>query len=525
MVATQATKLSKWDEKIKASAEEEYESFRNVLEWTEDFGLVFVQCAPVQGEELITKVTKDLTTKKIDVLSFQSGEEIRNLYDLVDQMPNRDQIDILFIRGLEYSFVPYIKPGYGGQGDYYKLDNLPPILGHLNLQRERFRQDFDICFVFLLPFFGIKYFIQRAPDFFDWRSGLFEVATDKNLPNELASSIILDNNYTKYMQLSFSERKNRISIIENLLKENLTSEEKASLLVEKGRLLSVDEDYKEALACYNHALEIKPDDYNVLLKRGIALGNLGRLEEEIASYDQALEIKPDFHEAWYNRGIALGNLGRLEEAIASYDQALKIKPDYPDAWNNRGNALFNLGRLEEAIASYDQALKIKPDYPDAWYNRGVALRNLGRLEEAIASYDQVLKIKPDYHKAWYNRGIALRNLGRLEEVIASYDQALEIKPDDPDAWYNRGIALRNLGRIEEAITSFDNALKIKPDKHQAWYYKARVYALQENIPLAITNLQQTINLDSKYLEIAKTDINFDKIRNMPSFQALITEKS
>ena len=110
-------------------------------------------------------------------------------------------------------------------------------------------------------------------------------------------------------------------------------------------------------------------------------------------------------------------------------------------------------------------------------------------------------------------------------MIASYDQALEIKPDDPDAWYNRGIALRNLGRIEEAITSFDNALKIKPDKHQAWYYKARVYALQENIPLAITNLQQTINLDSKYLEIAKTDINFDKIRNMPSFQALITEKS
>jgi len=117
MLATQATNLSKWDEKLKASAEEEYESFRNVLEWTEDFGLVFVQCAPVQGEELITKVTKDLTTKKIAVLSFQSGEEIRNLYDLVDQMPNRDQIDILFIRGLEYSLVPYIKPGYGGQGD------------------------------------------------------------------------------------------------------------------------------------------------------------------------------------------------------------------------------------------------------------------------------------------------------------------------------------------------------------------------------------------------------------------------
>jgi tetratricopeptide (TPR) repeat protein len=51
----------------------------------------------------------------------------------------------------------------------------------------------------------------------------------------------------------------------------------------------------------------------------------------IASYDRALEIKPDYHEAWNNRGVALGNLGRLEEAIASYDRALEIKPDYHQA--------------------------------------------------------------------------------------------------------------------------------------------------------------------------------------------------
>lgn len=82
----------------------------------------------------------------------------------------------------------------------------------------------------------------------------------------------------------------------------------------------------------------------------------------IASFDQALEIKPDLHQAWTNRGIALGNLGRLEEAIASYDKALEIQPDFHQAWYNRGNALRNLGRLAEAIASWDRALEIKPDF-------------------------------------------------------------------------------------------------------------------------------------------------------------------
>jgi len=133
----------------------------------------------------------------------------------------------------------------------------------------------------------------------------------------------------------------------------------------------------------------------------------------IASYDKALEIKPDDHEAWYNRGIALGNLGRFEQAIASYDRVLEIKPDFHPAWSDRGIVLDNLGRFEEAISSFDQALEIQPDFHLAWTNRGVALGNLGRWAEAIASYDRALAIKPDFHEAWYERGNALRNLGRL----------------------------------------------------------------------------------------------------------------
>ena len=112
-------------------------------------------------------------------------------------------------------------------------------------------------------------------------------------------------------------------------------------------------------------------------------------------------------------------------------------------------------------------------------------------------------------------------MGRLEEAITSFDEALKIKPDVHQAWYNRGNALRNLGRLEEAIAFYDQALEIKPDLHQAWYNKARVYALQENIRLAIKNLQQAINLDSKYLEMAKTDTNFDKIRNDSRFINLL----
>ena len=78
-----------------------------------------------------------------------------------------------------------------------------------------------------------------------------------------------------------------------------------------------------------------------------------------------------------------------------------------------------------------------------------------------------------------------------------------------------------MSRIKEAIASFDNALKFKPDYHKAYYNKACAYALQENITLALDNLKQAINLDSQYLEMAKTDTDFDKIRNDSRFINLL----
>jgi len=227
-------------------------------------------------------------------------------------------------------------------------------------------------------------------------------------------------------------------------------------------------DYSSALAYFDKAIKLKPDQHEAWGNRGVALLNLGRLEEAIASYDKAIELKPDDHLSWSNRGNALSALGRLEEALASYDKAIEFKPDDHDAWNGRGVVLSNLGRLEEAIASYDKAIEFKPDDHYAWNNRGNALSNLGRLEEAIASYEKALEFKPDNHGAWNGRGVVLSNLGRLEEAIASYDKAIEFKPDLHYAWGNRGNALKNLGKLEEAIASYDKAIEFKPDDHKAW---------------------------------------------------------
>ena len=80
-----------------------------------------------------------------------------------------------------------------------------------------------------------------------------------------------------------------------------------------------------------------------------------------------------------------------------------------------------------------------------------------------------------------------------------------------------------LRQFEAAHESFDQALVLQPDNASAYYNKACCYSLQQKIELAIDTLQYAITLDSKYRDMAKTDSDFDGIRDDERFQAVIGE--
>ena len=255
-------------QKLDTSPEGVYRALLRCLKRTKGFGIVFVQCSPAEGNELIGRVQEDLSEKNIALLKLT--EPIDNLYEIVANRGDRNDINILFIQGLEKSLEPYIKPGYGGDGDYYNLDTVPPILSHLNQRREIFRDRLsNICFVFILPLFAIKYIMRRSPDFFDWGSGVFKSNIERRLINIIVS-----------------ERDNIVL---------------GNLRLEKSR-------YEEAIKQYEQAIRLKPDSWKAWNYRGVALLQLGRYEESIASFDKALEIKPDYQAAQTNRETALKEL-------------------------------------------------------------------------------------------------------------------------------------------------------------------------------------------------------------------------
>ena len=516
-----------WNEEPPLDPAIEYQGLLRGLRRKKSFGLYFVQCSPAEGTKLIARIRQDLP-QKIEVLKFDAAMD-GNFYQCVaDYLQAHDDTEVLFVQGLEYSLLSYEatkrEEGWSSEEIYsYSWKAVPRLLGNLNLQRERFRDNFPIRFVFLLPSFAMKYLIRRAPDFFDWRSGLFEFPSDSELLEQESLRILQEGNYNEYLNWTQLERDRKIAEIQCSISEpNQTSERKPQLFFEQGNLFAASDEYEAAIASYDQALKLDPDSHIAWYNRGTALRKLEHYEKATASYDQALKLNPNITKGWLVRGNALSKLERYEEAIASYDQALKLDHGSYTAWYMHGYALSKLERYEEAISSYNQALKLNPDEDFLWCIHGYALDQLERYEEAITSYDQALELKSDKDFVWCMRGYALSRLERYEEAIASFDQALETSPDD-SVWYFRGLLLSVLERCEEAIASCDHALKINPDYDSAIYIKACCYGLQGQVDYAIDTLKQAIDLDPKYREMAETDADFDRVRSDDRFQALLKD--
>jgi len=234
-----------------------------------------------------------------------------------------------------------------------------------------------------------------------------------------------------------------------------------------GNILNTSWSKKDALAKYQEAISIKPDDSYAYFQSAYVKSELGDKQGAIADYNEAIRLKPDYADAYYNRGLEKYSLERSElgdkqGVIADYNEAIRLKPDYADAYYNRGlanharsfaNYNTDLGKSDNqrAIADYTEAIRLKPDYADAYDNRGNAKSALGDKQGAITDYNEAIRLKPDDALAYVSRGNAKSELGDKQGAIADYNEAIRLNPDSGWAYRKRGITYQNLGEKQKAL--------------------------------------------------------------------------
>ncbi len=162
--------------------------------------------------------------------------------------------------------------------------------------------------------------------------------------------------------------------------------------VELGRLFFATGQTKEALAAYEAAIRIDPNDPGPLRLRALALLELERFDEVLAASDAFLSHGKLSTDMLAIRGQARFARKDFTGAIADDTVALTLSPGAPELLDQRGWAyLFSEG-FRLALADFDAAIQLDSGLGHAYSGRGLARVALGSWREALADADTAIRL-------------------------------------------------------------------------------------------------------------------------------------
>ena len=183
----------------------------------------------------------------------------------------------------------------------------------------------------------------------------------------------------------------------------------------------------------------------------------------ISFFQKAIEIEPNNNEILNNLGKSQIELNQFEESISSFKQSLKIDKKNFDTFFNLGIALFELGYYDEALDNYLIAISLNKNFDKLYYNAGIALSKIGKHKEAINYFEQTLKINKQNIKALNNLASEQINQGKYELAKYYLNQAITLDPNHSKAYNNLGAVYLKTDNYQLALESFTTAFDLNKD--------------------------------------------------------------
>ena len=337
--------------------------------------------------------------------------------------------------------------------DSWQVEQRVAWLRHLNAQRELIAQDCPAVLLFWLTETLLKQLALQAPDLWSWRSGVFDfsvVAQMETLP--------LRSQPTELMAATEKHRRQqRLTELQHYLQTaSISTELRASLLLEQGDLHEAIGELNEAMACFQASLQLYRqlnDEANIadLLDRvaGI-LQARGELDEALRIRQQ--EILPICKRLGNERDTAvtmgkiadiLQDRGEVDEALRIYQEQLPVRDRLGDV---RGKAM-TMGKIADILQArgeLDEALRIRQQEELPVYERlgdvrskamtmnyiADILQARGELDEALQIYQKevlpVFKQLGDVHQSAAVQG----RIADILQARGELDEALRIRQQE-----------------------------------------------------------------------------------------------
>ena len=253
-----------------------------------------------------------------------------------------------------------------------------------------------------------------------------------------------------------------------------------------------------------------PQELQSHLESGMRAQNQGNLPSAIAAFQRALAIAPDDPDALYLLGVTLLQTGDAARAVGHLERAARKLRNQPAITGCLAQAYFALGRYAESYRAFRNSSRLDPRDVQLQLGMAAALAMQRKFGDAEALLRRLAGRFPTLPLVWFNLGNALLDQGRTEEAIESYRRAVSIDPALVDARNNLANALQSLQRLDEAAAELRECLRIAPQFMLAKCNLASVlidlgrYAEAEAECLETTTHAPDLGLAHAFLGIARS---------------------
>ena len=123
-----------------------------------------------------------------------------------------------------------------------------------------------------------------------------------------------------------------------------------------------DKDWNKAVAAFRKAAELDskqaPNLIATLQQRGTAYTNEKKFPEAIADFNEALKMKPNDPGIYERRAYVEMKMNDLDKAFADYSEASRLNPNEVRYYLYRGYIYEKKGDIKKSMADTEKALKL-----------------------------------------------------------------------------------------------------------------------------------------------------------------------
>lgn len=233
------------------------------------------------------------------------------------------------------------------------------------------------------------------------------------------------------------------------------------------------------------ATRSQSDSAKAHFQQGIVYQERGQMGAAVASYQQALRLLPQETGAdldrlliYNNLGCALTTLGQYDQAMVAYQQAQEIDSEYAPLYNNIGRLWLTRGELDRAIAAYQRSLELDPHRILTAYNLGKAFQRQQRHAEAVSCFQRVLQLEPTHSQVLGDCGLSLLEVGQFSEAAIYLHQAIAQQPEWVETYCQNMAQLvpqNDLDRARFASGQLLRSLQRQPDVSEFKHWLLQIY--------------------------------------------------